>query len=406
MNYFALSEIYLLEVFFGMRKRILLIFTALIASTALFMSLKIFGTGYENIFPKCDEKAGIIDFSFTPPTVAARSAIVIDAESGNVIFSHNADESRGMASTTKIMTALVAIENGDIGEEFVIPKEAVGIEGSSVYLKEGERLTLEELLYCLLLESGNDAATAIALLVGGSVESFVGMMNTKAEELGLEITHFDNPHGLSSESHKTTARELALITASAMKQPLFRKIVSQKTAFVRYDGRENGRRLVNHNKLLFGYSGAIGVKTGYTMLDGKCLVSAAERNGITLIAVTLQDPFPTSTHRKMLDGGFDLLEKKSISNGIISQNIPLENGFCEYITAKSEKEIFLSLPKGAIPDCELILPQTLSAPIKKGEYLGYAKFTLDGEIVYIINLYADESAEERKKSLFEILFGE
>lgn len=389
-----------------MRKSILFIIAALIALTAVFMSLNIFGTGYENTIPKCEEEAGFIDFSLAPPTVAARSAILIDAESGNVIYSHNADEARGMASTTKIMTALVAIENGDLEEEFVIPKEATGIEGSSVYLKEGEKLTLRELLYCLLLESGNDAATAIAIFIGGSVEGFVQMMNEKASGLGLTSTHFDNPHGLSSQTHKTTARELALITASAMKQPIFREIVAQKTAFVRYDGRENGRQLVNHNKLLFGYSGAVGVKTGYTMLDGKCLVSAAVRDEITLIAVTLQDPFPTSTHRKMLDGGFDLLERQSITNGIISQKIPLENGFDEFITAKSDKEIYLSLPKGTKLDCELILPQKLSAPIQKGEYLGYAKFTSEGKTVYIINLYAEEAAEERKKSLFEILFGE
>ena len=381
---------------------------AFLVSFVIFaFTVPIFSSGEKNEFKHPVTDLSAIDFQGEYPLNAARCMAVIDAKTGNVLFSHNANEKRGMASTTKIMTALVAIENGNPEEEFSIPKQAIGIEGSSVYLKEGERLTLRELLYCLLLESGNDAATAIAILIGKTEEGFVGMMNEKARELGLTDTRFANPHGLSDDNHYTTAHDLAVITKHAMELPLFRDIVSTKSASVRYDGTENGRRLVNHNKLLFSTSYAVGVKTGYTKRDGKCLVSAAEKDGMTVIAVTLQDAFPTSTHKQLLDYAFSTHENIRLADiGELESSIPIKNGEKQFSTVKNLIPAEILLPKNAKVTCEVFLPQVLYAPIGKNEAVGYAVFRANGKEVYITNLETTEEIKEKKKTLAEKLFGE
>ncbi len=346
------------------------------------------------------------DFGLAMPQNSAKSAIVIDGATGNILCSKNPNERRGNASTTKIMTALVAIENCHPDTEFQIPKEAVGIEGSSVYLKEGECLTLRELLYCLLLESGNDAATAIAICVAGSRQAFVDLMNQRARELNLTDTHFANPHGLSNENHYTTALELAIITAAAFEYPLFAEIVATKRANVRYCGSENGRALVNHNKLLFGYEGALGVKTGYTAADGRCLVSAASRNGMFIIAVSLNDPCPTATHRTLLDYSFENFEQKKIASpGEFTAEIPVEEGEAESVVISNPVGATLCLPKGEKVSAELIIPDSLNAPVKEGEAAGSAVFTLNGERVYIINLETTTETK-KKKSFFQKIFGD
>lgn len=380
--------------------------TAFALATLIFLSfVPIFGTAAENDISFIRSEGAIpYDVSSPPPQNAARCMCVITSD-GATVYEHNADEKRGMASTTKIMTALVAIENASPDEEFVIPAEAVGIEGSSVYLKEGERLTLRELLFCLMLESGNDSATAIALAIGGSVNGFVDMMNSRAREMGLTDTSFANPHGLSDNDHYTTARELAMITAEALKHPLFRELVSTKRISVRYDGAENGRSLVNHNKLLFGYSGAIGVKTGYTKRDGKCLVSAAERNGTVIIAVTLQDPFPTATHRALLDSAFAVCEQKTVAQeGEIVATVKIANADGLYITLTNSEKVTLSLSKGARTEITLNLPKSLNAPIEKGASYGYATVSANGKEVYIIHLKATSSIKAKRKSLVDLLF--
>ena len=204
--------------------------------------------------------------------LSASAAVTMDADTGETLFASNADSRLPMASTTKIMTALVALGEGDLDRVFTVKREYMA-EGSSMYLQEGERLTLREALYGLLLSSGNDAAAAVAGECGG-MTAFVEKMNAKAAELGLSDTHFENPSGLPAENHYTTARELAEITAAALRDPVFRDMVSTKTCTAA------GRTLVNHNRLLSMYDGAIGVKTGFTRAAGRCLVSAAERNEI------------------------------------------------------------------------------------------------------------------------------
>ena len=224
--------------------------------------------------------------------VSAQGAVVIDADTGETLFEQNADSRLPMASTTKIMTALVALGEGDLDRVYTVKPEYAAVEGSSMYLKAGETLSLRDTLYGLMLASGNDAAVAIAGECGG-MNAFVGKMNAKAAELGLTDTHFDNPNGLPSDTH-----ELAKITAAALKDPVFRQIVSTKSCTV------SGHALSNHNRLLSMYDGAIGVKTGFTRAAGRCLVSAAERSGRTIIAVTLNDPNDWNDHREMLDAGF------------------------------------------------------------------------------------------------------
>ncbi len=216
-----------------------------------------------------------------------------------------------MASTTKIMTALVALESAPLDTVVTVPACAVGVEGSSVYLTAGEKLTLCELLYAVLLASANDAATAVAVTLAGSVEGFAGMMNSTARRLGLSDTHFVNPHGLDAKDHYTTALDLARLTAHALKNAEFRRIVS--TYKHEIAGPSGARLLVNHNKLLKSYDGCIGVKTGYTKRTGRCLVSAAERDGLTLVAVTLADPDDWRDHAAMLDFGFEFYSRVTLA---------------------------------------------------------------------------------------------
>lgn len=215
---------------------------------------------------------------------SAQSAVVMEINSGRVLFSKNADIRLPMASTTKIMTALVAVELCDIDEPVNIDKKAVGVEGSSVYLRLGETLTVKELLYGLMLRSGNDCAVALAIHVGGSIENFAELMNAKAAYLGLDNTHFVNPHGLHDDNHYTSAYDLAVISCEAMKNPIFREIVSTKKVTI--GGGEEKRLLLNKNKLLYNYENACGVKTGYTKRAGRCFVGAAD-NGTELVCVVL-----------------------------------------------------------------------------------------------------------------------
>lgn len=239
-----------------------------------------------------------------PPSVSAESAVLID-ESGQILYEKNANAKGYPASTTKIMTALVALEKLDelglgMDSEVIIPEEAVGIEGSSIYLKKGERISIEELLYGLMLQSGNDSATALAMCVGGSLSSFVSMMNEKAEELGCSGTHFTNPSGLYEENHYTTAADLARIAGEAMKRDDFRKIVSAKD----WQNNDGSRSFHNKNKTVFQYDGATGVKIGFTKASGRTLVASAKRDDKEMIAVVLRDGNWFNDAYALMDYGF------------------------------------------------------------------------------------------------------
>ena len=355
---------------------------AALTATALFAPVFPAGGGKRIID---GEKTVFYDISSDAPTHAAGNMALIDCASGRTLFARNENARAGMASTTKIMTALVVIENCDPADEVCVCAEAAGIEGSSVYLKPGEKLSVEELLYCMLLESGNDAAAALAIFCAGSTEAFAGMMNERAAELGLSDTHFTNPHGLSDPEHYTTARELALITRAAFEYPLFRKIAGTKRAEVPLYGVPGGRRLVNHNKLLFGFEGALGVKTGYTVNDGKCLVSAVERDGLLLICATLRDPFPVATHKALYEAAYEKYERVCAAKaGAIKTEIPVTGGERDRAAVSNALDREITLPRGAEFELEILAPEPVCAPVKKGEPLALARIVRGGETVDII----------------------
>ena len=325
--------------------------------------------------------------------LSAKSAILIDADSGTILYGENFSTSMAMASTTKIMTAVVALENASLDKKIIIPREAVGVEGSSIYLCENEILTLEELLYALLLASANDAAIAIAISIGGSIEGFADMMNKTALRLGLDSTHFENPHGLDSKNHYTTAKDLASLTAYALSIPKFREIVSTYKTNITLGNEGNGRLLVNHNKLLRSYPGTIGVKTGFTQKSGRCLVSAAERDGLTLIAVTLNAPNDWNDHKEMLDFGFENYYSRSF--GDFSIQIPVISGEKSEILCGVKENIYRIMPitHGEI-DTRIEMYHFAYAPISKGEKLGEIIYFCEGEEIARNDIVALEQIEQ------------
>lgn len=358
---------------------------------------------------RTDSPSAVVFESFEPVSapdgLSARAAVLIEASTGRVICSKNADQRLPMASTTKIMTALVAIESCDIDTVITVSPDAVGVEGSSIYLFAGEKLSLEDLLYAMLLESANDAAAAIAIAVGGSIEGFAEMMNAKAQRLGLTDTNFTNPHGLDSPEHYTTALELAKIASAAMKNEVFRTIVSTRKRTVPQDNGEGARVLFNHNKLLGGYEGAIGIKTGYTKLSGRCLVSAAKRDGVELIAVTLSAPNDWDDHKTMLDFGFSLYESRTLCDeGEFCHVMPVMSGNADYVILKNAEAVTLTLPKGASQIERVIeLPSFIYAPVAEGEQVGSLIYSIDDKTVAEVPIVASYSVDKAayKKSIFE-----
>ena len=308
--------------------------------------------------------------------VSARGAVLMEAATGDVIFGQNENARLPMASTTKIMTALVALESLPLETVVKITAESVGVEGSSIYLTEGEILTLEQLLYALMLESANDAATAIAVAVSGSTEAFAEKMNARAASLGLTSTRFVNPHGLDHEEHYTTAYELAMITREALQDPVFREICSTERKIIPLRGDEGVRLLLNHNKLLDSYEGCIGVKTGFTKRTGRCLVSAAERDGVTLIAVTLNAPDDWRDHTAMLDYGFGVYESVTLCEaGAFSAPLWMISGTQDYVMAENTDSLSLTLRRDHAPVlCVVELPRFAFAPLSAGQTVGRLRF--------------------------------
>lgn len=311
--------------------------------------------------------------------LSAQSAVLMDADSGQVLYERNANIRLPMASTTKIMTALCAFELGELTDVIRVDARAVGIEGSSIYLSAGERLTLHQLLYALLLSSANDAAVAIAIGTAGSVEAFVAHMNQKAAALGLENTHFENPHGLDAEEHYTTAYELALITRELLSHPLLGAICATRKTTIPQGDAPDARLLVNHNKLLRNYAGCIGVKTGFTKRSGRCLVSAAEREGLTLIAVTLNAPDDWNDHTKLLDAGFDTYERVVLcERGGYETPIPVTGGKEAYVVVHNDRLAAVTLPRkrGAVR-CTVESPRFLFATVDQNQSVGCLIFWCD-----------------------------
>ena len=311
-----------------------------------------------------------------PTGLSAKAAVLMEAKSGEVAFGVYPDVRLPMASTTKIMTALCALEMLPPETVVTVSPEAVGVEGSSVYLVAGERLTLEELLYALMLESANDAAAAIAIAVSGSVEGFAALMNRKAADMGLTDTHFVNPHGLDDPEHYTTARELALIMKAALDEPFFCMITETRRKTIPLHGDEGVRLLLNHNKLLLSYEGCVGGKTGYTKKTGRCLVSAAERDGVTLIAVTLSAPDDWRDHTAMLDYGFELYESVTLcESDFYAAPLWVVSGTGEYVMVQNQHPLSVTLRRdhGNV-HCVVELPRFEYAPIQAKDTVGRLRF--------------------------------
>ena len=317
--------------------------------------------------------AAVLFFQCPANAISAEKALVLDALTGRVLFEKHADQKSLIASTTKIMTALIVCERCNVLDRMRIPKEAVGIEGSSMYLQEGEILTIQELLYGLMLSSGNDAAVALAIYCGGTVEGFAELMNDKAHVLGLKNTHFENPNGLDSPGHYSTARDLAVLAAYAMENPIFYKTVSAKTVTV------GNRHLRNHNKLLWQVEGADGVKTGYTRAAGRILVSSATRNDRRLICVTLNAPGDWADHSALLGEGFSRYRvQRIISAGDRVGVLEVESGSENQVEVLCAEDLDLSLAADEKPVLVLPGPGFVYSPVTEGADAGFAYVLIDG----------------------------
>lgn len=325
------------------------------------------------------------------PEVSSHSACVIDIDTGRILAAKNENEKSEPASITKIMTALIALENADIKKIVTIPSAAAGVEGSSIYIKAGEKYSLEDLLYGLMLRSGNDAATAIAIDVAGSVDAFVEKMNQKAQELGCTGTHFNNPHGLPDEKHYTTAHDMALITAAALRNDTFVKIVSTKNYTAEPDGAGETRSWQNKNKLLWQYEGAIGVKTGYTKSAGKTYVGAADRNGIRIAVVVLGAKDMWGDAATLLDDAFASYQQVDlIKDGQSTGVTPVLEGLSSEVEGITEGSLSKTLTKEEqeriVTKCVYQTP--LYAPVAKGDIIGSMQVYLDDEMIGSVPIVA------------------
>lgn len=314
-------------------------------------------------------------FAAEAPAVSAASAVLMDAESGRVLYEKDAHTPRLIASTTKLMTALVAVTSTNLDTVITMESEYQA-EGSSMYLRLGEKLTLKELLYGLLLASGNDAALAIAGGCAGDVETFVGWMNEKATLLGMENTHFANPNGLDDEAHYSSAYDLALLGREVLKNETLAELVATKSVTV------TGRSLSNHNKLLWRYEGCTGMKTGYTDAAGRTLVSSAERNGQSLICVTLKDPNDWDDHAKLLDYGFKTWPRHLLARaGKGFQTLPVSGSLLSQVLVATAAEVAYPLTEGERVKVWVTLPEQVTAPVKKGAIAGKLTFRVKDNVV-------------------------
>ena len=314
---------------------------------------------------------------------SATSAILVDADSGRVLYEQNAGQKMLIASTTKILTALVAIRHGDLNASVKVSREAAYTEGSSMYLKEGETLTLETLLYGLLLCSGNDAAVAIAQHVGGMVSGFVKLMNETAAELGMENSSFANPNGLDDEKHYSTARDMAKLARAAVHDATLMRIASTKTVTI------GGRTMHNHNKLLSYMDNCIGLKTGYTKAAGRTLVSCAEKNGQRLIAVTLQDGNDWADHQALYEFGFSAYPLRTLAvRGKTFTYLRVENGIGPLLPVTAADSFVWPTAETEEVTTELCWDAPACAPVTAGKTLGYAVFRLDGKEIGRVALLA------------------
>lgn len=350
------------------------------------------------------------------PEVSAQSAVVLTADTGTVLFEKDGHTPRPVASTTKIMTALLALEAAqEQGDPLVdITQEMVAVEGSSMGLQAGDSISLTGLAEGMLLASGNDAANAAALYLDGSLESFAARMNQRAAVLGMEDTHFVTPSGLDGEDaqglgHLSTAYDMALLARAALEDQAFRQLCSSPSLAVEFAEPVKRVTYTNHNKLLTQYQGCVGVKTGFTKEAGRCLVSAAERDGALLIAVTLNAPNDWQDHTALLDYGFSQVEPYQLAGGDVRLTVPVVGSPVEVVSLRGSNggEVTLPLGQGAQVERVVHAPKFLYAPVEAGEQVGEICWYLEGQLLGSAPLTAAGAAplQEKAPSLWERLFG-
>lgn len=333
-------------------------------------------------------------------SVSASAAILIEADTGTVLYAKNEKEHRSIASTTKIMTTLLTLESGRLDERFVVDNTAILTEGTSMGLKEGDMVTRRALCYGMLLPSGNDAANAAAINISGSYSDFAEKMNSKAKSLGMENSNFVTPSGLDAKGQYSCAYDLALLTAYALKNDDFKEICSQKSAKVTFGNPPTERWLNNSNKLLKSYPDCIGVKTGFTDDAGRTLVSAASRNGITLIAVTLNAPDDWDDHTKMLDYGFEKVRGYNVGYDTDELTLSVVGSDKEYVRLTAQP-VSLPLTKSQRDKVTTVLhlPRFIYAGVKAGETVGRVEYILNDRIIAVSEIVTAEECRGKPQEV-------
>lgn len=334
------------------------------------------------------------------------SAIVMEISTNRVLYGSNVNARLPMASTTKVMTALIVVENCALNEVVTVPKKAVGVEGSSIYLKEGEKLTVKELLYGLMLRSGNDAAVTLAIHTAKSLDGFIDMMNEKAQSMGLVNTHFVNPHGLHDDNHYTSAYDLAFISAAAMRNRALSEIVGTKNITVGQG--ESVRFMHNKNRLLSAYNGATGVKTGFTKKAGRCFVGGSKRDGMELVCVVLNCGPMFEECMRLMDNAYKEYEMVKIldSRDIIAQ-IPVKQGVTGSAECALGEDIYIPMKKDGSERCAVnsVVPRSLEAPVKKGAITGKIEIFVNDCLLFSKNVYSIGDINKKGAGFWKRIFG-
>lgn len=328
-------------------------------------------------------------------SVSAESAVVLNADTGEILYSKNPYEKRGMASTTKIMTSLVALEYGNLTDTVKAKLSDVTVEGTSIGLKEGDEVSLETLVAGMLLESGNDAANVTATMIGGSKEKFSQLMNKKAKELGMLSTNFKNPSGLTEEGHYSTAYDMALLASETIKNQKFRELCSTRSYKATYGTPQYQRTFYNHNKFLSIYDGALGIKTGFTKASGRCLITAAERDGVTLVAVTLNARDDWNDHVKMMEYAFGILEIKTADFDAAGIKVSVVGSQKKQVSVKLSSPLSFASTKD-FKDYETVVyvKPFLYAGVNEGDYVGWVELkNKDGIVITSSYLVSAETAK-------------
>lgn len=330
--------------------------------------------------------------------ISAKSAVVVCADTLEIVYSKNMNEQLSMASTTKIMSAIIALEYGAVDEPITVTNDMIAVEGSSIGLVDGDEISLKTLVKGMLLESGNDAANAVAYIVGGDIPSFVAMMNNKAKEIGMNSTSFETPSGLDGENHYSTAFDMAVLGAYAIKNPEFRSVCQDESDVVYYGNPPYRRVFTNHNKLLDLYDGAFGIKTGFTKKSGRCLVSAVRKDGKTLIAVTLNAPDDWNDHIKMYDYAFKIVKSVELTEDFSNIRLKVVGGIKDTISVEPLRVVEYTTMADEIDyNAKIFIKQFEYAPVYKGDVVGKVEFYCDETKIAEVPICATETVEIKNR---------